>query len=151
MLREVRGLGYKEIADDLRVSPASVRSLLSRARRTLRMQLEKGAAALAGAQWLNLLTCLFGDTSKLALSSATRTAAVGLGALAVTGGAIVAPTLTGHPHPHAKTGGARSTASLQTAAVDAGVIAGTSRLSAAPRERSILGTQQPPPPGGRAR
>jgi len=55
LLREVRGLGYDELADDLRVSRASVRSLLSRARHTLRLRLEKGAAALTGAQWLNML------------------------------------------------------------------------------------------------
>lgn len=97
LLREVRGLGYDELAEDLRLSRASVRSLLRRARHTLRMRLEQGAAALSGAQWLSMLARLSGDTSSPALSSATRTAAVGLGALALTGGAVVAPRLTHHP------------------------------------------------------
>lgn len=96
LLREVRGLGYGEVADDLSVSRASVRSLLARARRTLRMQLEKGAAALTGAPWVSVLARVFGDASTPAVSSATRTAAVGLGALVVTSGAVVAPTLAHH-------------------------------------------------------
>lgn len=97
LLREVRGLAYDELADDLRLSHASVRSLLSRARRTLRMQLEKGAAALTGAQWLNALSRLVADTSSPTLSSATRTGAVGLGALAIAGGAVIGPNLTHQP------------------------------------------------------
>jgi RNA polymerase sigma-70 factor (ECF subfamily) len=97
LLREVRGLGYDELAADLRLSRASVRSLLRRARHTLRMRLEQGAAALSGAQWLSMLARLSGDTSSPAFSSATRTAAVGLGALALTGGAVVAPRPTHHP------------------------------------------------------
>jgi RNA polymerase sigma factor (sigma-70 family) len=142
LLREMRGLGYEELAESMRLSRGSVRSLLSRARHTLRMRIEQGAAALAGAQWLNLLTRLFGETSNPALSSATRTAAAGLGALAITGGAIVAPTLTGHPHAHADTGGVRSTADVQTAAAHAGLVAVTYQPFAAPGEQSNLGTHR---------
>ena len=126
----------------MRLSQGSVRSLLSRARHTLRMRIEQGAASLAGAQWLNLLTRLFGDTSIPVLSSATRTAAAGLGALAVTGGAIVAPAVTGHPHAHAESGGARSTAGVQTAAAHAHPVAPTPQPFAAPGEQSNLGTHR---------
>jgi RNA polymerase sigma factor (sigma-70 family) len=93
LLREVRGLSYHELVSDLQLSQASVRSLLNRARQTLRGQLRRGAAALTGTPWLNLLTRLFGDGSSPALSSASRTAVVGLGALAITGGASVVPSL----------------------------------------------------------
>src|SRR5438445_2053619 len=92
LLREVRGLGYDELAADLRVSRASVRSLLSRARTTLRMQLERGAAVFAGAQWVNVLARLFDSASSPVLPSATRAAAAGVGALAIAGGAVVAST-----------------------------------------------------------
>ena len=95
LLREVRGLGYDELAAELQLSRPSLRSLLNRARRTLRGQLEKGAAALTGAPWLNLFARVFGDVSSPTLSSASRTAAVGFGALAITGGAVDAPSLTG--------------------------------------------------------
>ena len=96
LLREVRGLGYDELAADLQVSHPSVRSLLNRARRTLGAQLEKGAAALTGAPWLTVLARFFDDASSPALSSASRSAAVGLGVLAIAGGAVVAPSLDEH-------------------------------------------------------
>lgn len=95
LLREVRGLGYDELAADLQLSRPSVRSLLTRARRTLRTQLERGPAVLTGGPWLNTFARLFGDGSNPALSSVTRTAALGLGAVAITGGAVVAPNLVG--------------------------------------------------------
>jgi RNA polymerase sigma factor (sigma-70 family) len=100
LLREIRGLGYDELADGLQLTRPSVRSLLTRARRTLRTQLERGAAVLTGAPWLNMVTRLFGDGSNPALSSVTRTAAVGLGAVAITGGAVVAPQLVAPSHAH---------------------------------------------------
>jgi RNA polymerase sigma-70 factor, ECF subfamily len=100
LLREVRGLGYDELAEGLQLSRPSVRSLLTRARRTLRAQLERGAAVLAGSPWLNMFGRLFGDGSNPALSLVTRTAAVGLGAVAITGGAVVAPHLVAPSHAH---------------------------------------------------
>ena len=100
LLREVRGLGYHELAEGLQLSQPSVRSLLTRARRTLRAQLERGAAVLTGGPWLKVSARLFGDGSNPALSSITRTAAVGLGAVALTGGAVVVPRLATHPHAH---------------------------------------------------
>jgi RNA polymerase sigma factor (sigma-70 family) len=99
LLREVRGLGYDELAENLRLSRPSVRSLLTRARHTLRRQLEQGAAALAGAPWLNGVARLFGAGSDPGVSAITRTAALGLGAVALTGGAVVAPRLAPHSHP----------------------------------------------------
>ena len=128
LLREVRGLRYEELADDLHLSRASVRSLLSRARRTLRMQLERGAAALIGPQWLSLFARLFTDNNP-ALSSAARTAAVGFGALAITSCAVVAPTLTRHPHGHATAPAARSTAAAQRAAASSRTIDATASRS----------------------
>ncbi|HYQ10381.1 MAG TPA: RNA polymerase sigma factor, partial [Gaiellaceae bacterium] len=83
LLREVRGLGYEELAENLQLSRPSVRSLLTRARRTLRAQLERGAAVLTGGPWLNAFGRLFGDGSNPALSPVARTAAVGLGAVAL--------------------------------------------------------------------
>ena len=100
LLREVRGLGYDELAESLQLSRPSVRSLLTRARRTLRGQLERGAAVLTGGPWLNAFGRLFGDGSNPALSSVTRTAAVGLGAVAITGGAVVGPHLVAPSHAH---------------------------------------------------
>jgi DNA-binding CsgD family transcriptional regulator len=100
LLREVRGLGYDELAENLQLSRPSVRSLLTRARRTLRAQLERGAAVLTGGPWLNAFGRLFGDGSNPAISPVARTAAVGLGAVALTGGAVVAPHLVAPSHPH---------------------------------------------------
>ena len=63
LLREVRGLGYDELAEDMQLSRPSVRSLLTRARRTVRSQLQRGAAVLTGGPWLNMFPRLFGDGS----------------------------------------------------------------------------------------
>jgi RNA polymerase sigma factor (sigma-70 family) len=100
LLREVQGLGYDELAEGLQLSRPSVRSLLTRARRTLRSQVDRGAAVLTGGPWLNMFGRLFGDGSNPALSSVTRTAAVGLGAVAIPGGAVVAPHLAAPSHAH---------------------------------------------------
>jgi RNA polymerase sigma factor (sigma-70 family) len=100
LLREVRGLDYDELADDLSLSHASVRSLLNRARTTLRMQLERGVAVLTGAQWVSALARLFDSASSSpALPSVTRAAAVGLGALAIAGGAVTASMPSQHTRP----------------------------------------------------
>jgi RNA polymerase sigma-70 factor (ECF subfamily) len=98
LLREVRGLSYEELADDMQLTRPSIRSLLSRARQAIRARLGDGWAALGGASWLESLTRLFAGGSTPA-AIATKTAAVGLGAAAVTGGAIVAPDLKPHRHP----------------------------------------------------
>lgn len=113
LLREVRGLGYDELADGLRLSRASVRSLLNRARTTLRMQLERGAAVVTGAPWVNALARLFDSASSPAVPSATRAAAVGLGALAIAGGAVTGsttPARHAHTRPAAHRGAISATA-----------------------------------------
>jgi len=99
LLREVCGLSYDELVADLDLSHPSVRSLLNRARHTLRAQLRRGSAALGGAPWLNLIARLFGDGPSPALSTASRTAAVGLGALVFTTGAVLVPGSDRMPHP----------------------------------------------------
>src|SRR6476620_730787 len=73
LLREVRGLSYDELADDLQLTRPSIRSLLTRARRALRARLDEGAAALGGASWLDTLARLFTGWSSPA-SVATKTA-----------------------------------------------------------------------------
>jgi RNA polymerase sigma factor (sigma-70 family) len=119
LLREVRGLGYDELAGDLQVSRASVRSLLNRARATLRMQLERGAAVFTGAQWVNVLARVFDSASTSpALPAAGRAAAAGLGALAIAGGAVVASAPTHHAHRRPTVhGGAKSSAAPRIVAV----------------------------------
>jgi DNA-binding CsgD family transcriptional regulator len=102
LLREVRGLSYDELADDLQLTRPSIRSLLARARHALRTRLGEGVAALGGVSWLDSLARLLAGGSTPA-AIATKTAAVGLGAAAITGGAIVAPELTPHPHRAAAT------------------------------------------------
>jgi RNA polymerase sigma-70 factor (ECF subfamily) len=99
LLREVRGLSYKELADDLQLTRPSIRSLLTRARQAIRARLGDGWAGLGGASWLESLSRLTAGGSTPA-AIATKTAAVGLGAAAITGGAAVAPELTPHPRPH---------------------------------------------------
>lgn len=116
LLRELRGLGYDELAALMELSHPSIRSLLTRARRTLQSRLERGAAALGGAPWLNLVARLFGDGSSPVPSAVTRTAAVGLSAVALTGGAVVAPRLAAHG-PHGQR--AQTSRSVTLAAVSA--------------------------------
>lgn len=57
VLREWKGLSYREIADELELSQAAVETLLFRARRSVAKALERGPARLAGSlgtflQWL---------------------------------------------------------------------------------------------------
>ena len=105
LLREVRGLSYDELADDLQLTRPSIRSLLTRARQAVRARLGDGWAVLGGGSWLESLTRLLAGGSTPAI--ATKTVAVGLGAAAITGGAIVAPELTPHPRSHGASVSAR--------------------------------------------
>jgi DNA-binding CsgD family transcriptional regulator len=91
LLREVRGLSYDQLSDNLALSRSSVRSLLSRARRRIRVRLQDGFAAVGGASWLEPVLRLFGGGSGNAVSTATKAAVVGLGAAALAGGAAVGP------------------------------------------------------------
>jgi RNA polymerase sigma-70 factor (ECF subfamily) len=85
LLREIRGLSYGQLADELSLSPPSVRSLLLRARTRLRRRLGDVAAVLGGAPWVQALLRLGGDGAS-PLPAATKAAAVGVGALALVGG-----------------------------------------------------------------
>jgi RNA polymerase sigma factor (sigma-70 family) len=87
LLREIRGLSYGQLAAELSLSPPSVRSLLVRARVRLRHRLRDVAAGLGGAQWVQTLLRLFGGGDGPSLApSATKAAAVGIGALALVSG-----------------------------------------------------------------
>lgn len=87
LLREIRGLSYGQLADELSLSPPSVRSLLLRARTRLRRRLGDVAAVLGGAPWVQALARLLaGGEGASPLPAATRAAAVGFGALALVGG-----------------------------------------------------------------
>jgi RNA polymerase sigma-70 factor (ECF subfamily) len=101
LLREVRGLSYKELADDLHLTHPSIRSLLARARQAIRARIGGGAAAIGSASWLeSLARLLTGGPGLTPAAIATKTVAAGLGAAAITGGAIVAPELRPHPRAH---------------------------------------------------
>jgi RNA polymerase sigma factor (sigma-70 family) len=92
LLREFGGLRYDELAAALAVSEPAVESLLFRARTRLRAQLQGVAAALAP------LARLIASSGGPAV--AAKAVAVGLGAAAVTGTAVVAPEMLEH-RPHA--------------------------------------------------
>ena len=91
LLREFGGLRYDELAAALAVSEPAIESLLFRARTRLRAQLESAAAALAP------LARLIASGGGPAV--AAKAAALGLGAAAVTGTAVVAPEMLEH-RPH---------------------------------------------------
>ncbi|HEY2309799.1 MAG TPA: RNA polymerase sigma factor [Gaiellaceae bacterium] len=87
LLREIRGLSYGQVADELSLSGPSVRSLLLRARMRLRRRLGDVAAGLGGASWVQALFRLFaGGDAVSPVPTATKAAAVGIGALALAGG-----------------------------------------------------------------
>ena len=89
LLREIRGLSYGQLADELSLSPPSVRSLLLRARARLRHRL-RDVAALGGAPWVQGLVRLVGGGDGASpVPAATKAAAVGLGALALVSGGDV--------------------------------------------------------------
>jgi RNA polymerase sigma factor (sigma-70 family) len=97
LLREIRGLSYDQLAEHLALSHASVRSLLGRARQRLRLRLRDIHSSLGGAAWLETLARLFAGGGN---SVAAKTVAAGLGAAALTGGAVVSPELLEHrAHP----------------------------------------------------
>jgi RNA polymerase sigma-70 factor, ECF subfamily len=87
LLREVRGLSYGQVADELSLSGASVRSLLLRARTRLRQRLGEVAAGVGGVPWVQALVRLAaGGDGASPVPAATKAAAVGIGALALAGG-----------------------------------------------------------------
>jgi RNA polymerase sigma-70 factor, ECF subfamily len=87
LLREIRGLSYGQLAEELSLSPPSVRSLLVRARTRLRRRLGDVAAGIGGAPWVQaLVRLLAGGEGASPLPGAAKAAAVGVGALALAGG-----------------------------------------------------------------
>jgi RNA polymerase sigma-70 factor, ECF subfamily len=87
LLREIRGLSYGQLADELSLSPPSVRSLLVRARTRLRQRLGEVAAGIGGVPWVQaLIRLLAGGDGASPLPAAAKAAAVGVGALALAGG-----------------------------------------------------------------
>jgi RNA polymerase sigma-70 factor (ECF subfamily) len=86
LLREIRGLSYGQLANELSVSASSVRSLLLRARTRLRHRLGDVAAGLGGAQWVQaLLRVAGGGEGSTPVFGAAKVAAVGLGTFALAG------------------------------------------------------------------
>lgn len=87
LLREIRGLSYGQLAEELSLSPPSVRSLLLRARTRLRRRLGDVVAGLGGASWVQALFRLVaGGDAASPVPAATKAAAVGIGALVLVGG-----------------------------------------------------------------
>jgi len=95
LLREVRGLSYDELAGYLAVSAPSIRSLLERARRRIRLRLRDVHTAVSGIPWLEAAARLVAGGSNPAAPVA-RMAALGIGAAALTGGAVLTPTALEH-------------------------------------------------------
>jgi RNA polymerase sigma-70 factor, ECF subfamily len=96
LLREFGGLSYEELAEALAVSGSAVESLLFRARTRLRVQLRAGYAALSGVPWIEALARAFAGGSA---PVAAKVAALGVGAAAVGGSAVVVPhVLENHTH-----------------------------------------------------
>ena len=107
LLREIRGLSYGQLTEELSLSAASVRSLLLRARARLRHRLRDAAAGLGALPWVQALVA--GGDGTPPVSAATKAAAVGIGALALVGGGDVARVTH-----HASSGQARSRHEVQT-------------------------------------
>ena len=81
LLREIRGLSYGQLADELALTPPSVRSLLLRARARLRRRLGDAVAGLGSLQWIQTLFRLVaGSESAAPVHVAARAAALGIGA-----------------------------------------------------------------------
>ena len=95
LLREIRGLSYDQLGQELSLSPPATRSLLSRARRSLRSRLRDLNAGLGGATWIDTLARLLSGGGSPA-APAARAAALGLGAAAIAGGAAITPTVLEH-------------------------------------------------------
>ena len=96
LLREFGGLSYDELAVALAVSGPAVESLLFRARQRLRAQLRTAYASLTGASWLEALARVFAGGSA---PVAAKVAALGVGAAAVSSGAVVAPRMLENHNP----------------------------------------------------
>lgn len=92
LLREIRGLSYGQLADELSLSAPSVRSLLTRARARLRHRLRDVTAGFSTAPWVQpLVRMVPGGDGTSPLPAATKAAAIGVGTLALVGGGNLSP------------------------------------------------------------
>jgi RNA polymerase sigma factor (sigma-70 family) len=98
VLREFGGLTYDELAAALAVTSPAIESLLFRARTRLRTQLRTAYASVTGASWIEALARVFVGGG---VPVAAKVAALGVGAAAVTSGAVVAPQLLESRHGRA--------------------------------------------------
>ena len=136
LLREIRGLSYGQLADELSLSPPSVRSLLLRARSRLRQRL-RDVAALGGTPWLQGLFRLAGGEGASPVPAATKAAVVGLGALALVGGGDVPrPAFHASSAPSHATTRHRTATSARHLAAPAVVPQGEKRAAAAEHART---------------
>jgi RNA polymerase sigma-70 factor (ECF subfamily) len=98
LLREIRGLSYGQLADELSLSAPSVRSLLTRARARLRHRLRDVTAGSSIAPWVQpLVRVVTGGDGTSPLPAATKAAAIGVGTLALVGGGNLSPGASGPP------------------------------------------------------
>ena len=100
LLREVRGFSSLEVAAALSVTTHAAESLVFRARRRLRTQLQGALAGLSPGLFVQPLRKLAASATSggLAAPAAAKVAAVGVGAMLVTGGALVGPRALGLGH-----------------------------------------------------
>jgi RNA polymerase sigma-70 factor (ECF subfamily) len=92
LLREIRGLSYGQLADELSLSAPSVRSLLTRARARLRHRLRDVTAGFSTAPWVQpLVRMVPGGDGTSPFPAATKAAAIGVGTLALVGGGSLSP------------------------------------------------------------
>ena len=91
LLREIRGLSYLQLGEALAVSAPAARSLLTRARRKVRLRLHELHTAAGGIPLVEMLARLITSGINPA-APAARMAALGL----VAGGAIIAPSALEH-------------------------------------------------------
>jgi DNA-binding CsgD family transcriptional regulator len=92
LLREIRGLSYGQLADELSLSSPSVRSLLTRARARLRHRLRDVTAGFSTAPWVQpLVRVVAGGDGTSPLPAATKAAAIGVGTLALVTGGNLSP------------------------------------------------------------
>ena len=162
LLREIRGLSYQQLAEELSLSPPSVRSLLLRARSRLRHRLGDVAAAIGGMPWVQtLLRVVLGGDGASPLPAVTKAAAVGLGALALTTGGDL-PRATHRPSTTSPRSATTHRAMAQrprfpespaTRAVVEGRVVRASTTASTARVGATAGTPGRPrrPPTGRVR
>jgi RNA polymerase sigma-70 factor (ECF subfamily) len=138
LMREVRGLSYEEVATELSVTPAAVESLLFRARRSLQVRLREALAGFWPGIALRDLAARLGGG--LGAPAAAKAVAIGVGAAAITGSALVGPRAI-------RLGPAPSTPPVAKAARTDHQAAYVS--TALERPRQLVADSHAPPPGAR--